>query len=366
MKLLGSPRRMPSMAGYGLEVTGFIADEPDRRRRHRSPCKTLTRARPRASTARDLRIGIVQARFNAEHHRRAGRAPACAELAALGVAAKRHRRTSACPARSRCRWRCRRWPTATSYDALVALGCIIRGETYHFELVANESGAGVTRVVAGPPACPIANAILTAENEAQAVGPRRRQGPRRGPRGGRDGQPAGRPVVSDDTDSRAKPRQRPPRTGARKRSAPKSARRRAREFALQGLYEWLVGGADAGVDRRPHARAGRLRQVRRRALRRAAARLHRARRGDSTRCSPPRRPQDRASSRRSSTRVLMIGAYELKHCIDVPYSVVINEAVELAKSFGGTDGHKYVNGVLDKAAAELRRVEVEAARAARG
>lgn len=46
--------------------------------------------------------------------------------------------------------------------------------------------------------------------------------------------------------------------------------------------------------------------------------------------------------------VLMIGAYEALHCPDVPYRVVINEAVELAKSYGGTDGHKYVNGVLDK------------------
>ena len=57
-------------------------------------------------------------------------------------------------------------------------------------------------------------------------------------------------------------------------------------------------------------------------------------------------------------RVLMIGVYELKHCLDIPYRVAINEGVELAKSFGGTDGHKYVNGVLDKAAAELRPVEV--------
>ena len=63
--------------------------------------------------------------------------------------------------------------------------------------------------------------------------------------------------------------------------------------------------------------------------------------------------------------VLMIGAYELKHCIDVPYKVAINEAVELAKSYGGTDGHKYVNGVLDKAAVDLRPSEVQAARAAR-
>ena len=61
--------------------------------------------------------------------------------------------------------------------------------------------------------------------------------------------------------------------------------------------------------------------------------------------------------------VLLIGTYELKHCLDVPYKVAINEAVELAKSFGGTDGHKYVNGVLDKAAADLRPIEVKAARA---
>ena len=61
----------------------------------------------------------------------------------------------------------------------------------------------------------------------------------------------------------------------------------------------------------------------------------------------------------------MIGVYELKHCIDIPYRVAINEAVELAKSFGGTDGHKYVNGVLDKAAADLRPAEVQAMRAAR-
>jgi N utilization substance protein B len=60
--------------------------------------------------------------------------------------------------------------------------------------------------------------------------------------------------------------------------------------------------------------------------------------------------------------VLLIGAYELKHCVDVPYRVAINEAVELAKSFGGTDGHKYVNGVLDKTAGDLRPAEVAAKR----
>jgi N utilization substance protein B len=61
----------------------------------------------------------------------------------------------------------------------------------------------------------------------------------------------------------------------------------------------------------------------------------------------------------------MIGTYELRHCIEIPYRVAINEAVELAKSFGGTDGHKYVNGVLDKTAADLRPVEVAAPREGR-
>ena len=59
--------------------------------------------------------------------------------------------------------------------------------------------------------------------------------------------------------------------------------------------------------------------------------------------------------------LLRMGMYELTHRIDVPYKVVINEEVALAKKFGATDSHKYVNGVLDKAARELRKVEIDAA-----
>ena len=59
---------------------------------------------------------------------------------------------------------------------------------------------------------------------------------------------------------------------------------------------------------------------------------------------------------------MLIGGYELEHHIEIPYKVVINEAVELTKSFGGSDGHKYVNGVLDKFAAGVRKTEVDAAR----
>ncbi len=63
--------------------------------------------------------------------------------------------------------------------------------------------------------------------------------------------------------------------------------------------------------------------------------------------------------------VLWLGSYELIHQPDVPYRVVLNEAVDLAKRYGGTDGHKYINGVLDKLAQAVRQAEVGAARSAR-
>jgi N utilization substance protein B len=154
-------------------------------------------------------------------------------------------------------------------------------------------------------------------------------------------------------------------TGAAKRSGgAKSARRRAREFALQGLYEWLLNGADAGVvdahvreqegfdkcdrahyDLLLHGAIGEANAI--------DARLaaHIDRRAELL------SPVEHAA--------LMIGSFELMRCIAIPYKVAINEAVELAKSYGGTDGHKYVNGVLDKVAADVRTIEVEAARAKR-
>jgi 6,7-dimethyl-8-ribityllumazine synthase len=114
---------------------------------------------------RDLRIGIVQARFNAAITDRL--AQACtAELQRLGVAAK-HIRHVTVPGALEVPLALQAMAQTEQFDALVALGCIVRGETYHFELVANESGAGVTRVSLDHD-LPIANAILTVENEAQA------------------------------------------------------------------------------------------------------------------------------------------------------------------------------------------------------
>ena len=145
---------------------------------------------------------------------------------------------------------------------------------------------------------------------------------------------------------------------------PKSARRRSREVALQGLYEWLVGRAEAGLidaHMREQDDFGKCDRAHFDAL------LHGGIAEAVDIDAVLSRHTDRKTTMLSPIEhgVLMIGVYELRHCLDVPYRVVINEAVELAKSFGGTDGHKYVNGVLDKAAAELRPVEVQAARAAR-
>ena len=113
----------------------------------------------------DLRIGIVQARFNAALTDKL--AEAClAELTALGVSLK-HIRHVTVPGALEVPLALLAMAESEEFDALVALGCIVRGETYHFELVANESGAGVTRVSLDHQ-LPIANAILTVENEAQA------------------------------------------------------------------------------------------------------------------------------------------------------------------------------------------------------
>jgi 6,7-dimethyl-8-ribityllumazine synthase len=114
---------------------------------------------------RDLRIGIVQARWNAPITDRL--AEACiAELQAVGVTAK-HIRHVMVPGALEVPLALMAMADSEDYDALIALGCVIRGETYHFELVANESGAGVTRVSLDHQ-IPIANAILTVENDEQA------------------------------------------------------------------------------------------------------------------------------------------------------------------------------------------------------
>jgi len=166
--------------------------------------------------------------------------------------------------------------------------------------------------------------------------------------------------VTDPVDSQA-PAAAPARKPATKRPMQKSSRRSSREIALQGLYEWLVSASEPGLieaHMREQEGFDKCDKTHFELL------LHGCIREASDLDAVLVRHVDRKTSQLSPIEhgVLMIGVFELKHCIDIPYRVAINEAVELAKSFGGTDGHKYVNGVLDKAAAELRAVEVQSRR----
>ena len=144
-----------------------------------------------------------------------------------------------------------------------------------------------------------------------------------------------------------------------KRAPAKSARRRSREAAVQGLYQWLLTGEDIGAinalgrEQEGYAKLD---------VKHYDALLGGCVNEAADLDAILSRHVDRKTTELSPIEhaILMIGAYELKHCIDIPYKVAINEAVELAKSFGGTDGHKYVNGVLDKAAGVLRATEVQA------
>lgn len=145
----------------------------------------------------------------------------------------------------------------------------------------------------------------------------------------------------------------------------RSARRRAREFALQGIYEWLVkGGADlddlGAIDANiregedfASADASYFRTLLYGATREAQ---------DLRERFKPHVDRDLNELSPVEHGILLIASYEFLHEIEVPYKVVINEAVELAKSFGGTDGFKFVNGVLDKLALDVRGLEVQAAR----
>lgn len=136
-------------------------------------------------------------------------------------------------------------------------------------------------------------------------------------------------------------------------------RRRSREFALQGLYQWLLTREDSGVI---DALMREDEDFRRCDPAHFDALLHGSVREFDAIDAVIARYSDRPTRELSPVEhaAMMIGVYELKHCVDIPYRVVINEGVELAKAFGGTEGHRYVNGVLDKAARELRAPEVEA------
>ncbi len=140
---------------------------------------------------------------------------------------------------------------------------------------------------------------------------------------------------------------------------PKSARRKSRELALQGLFEWLVSGTDAGaIEAFLHERYPTIKLD----TEHFQSVLHGCI-GDAAGLDATLQPYlDRPTHELSPVEhaLLLLGAYELRSMVDVPYKVIINEAVDLAKVYGGTDGFKYVNGVLDRMAAALRPHEAVA------
>ena len=238
---------------------------------------------------------------------------------------------------------------AGDYDALVALGAVIRGETYHFEIVANESAAGV------------------AERAARVRHPDRQRHP----------------------DHRHR------RAGATRAPTRRASRRRRRRSSSRTCWmrsmicsRDVSGDEDQPAPARPRIRAAGTLPAAAVGQRgagdpRAARRRERLRAGRPAyfdelwagvtadesalveRAVAAARPVGGRSSRRSSARSSSSAPGNLQHRLEIPYRVVINEAVELAKSYGGTDGHKFVNGVLDKVATDLRGDEIRALAAER-
>ena len=136
-----------------------------------------------------------------------------------------------------------------------------------------------------------------------------------------------------------------------------SPRRRSREFAMQGIYQWIYTGHSAAevlknlseLDDFDRADAEFLKAE----LRGTIGEAEDLR----TRLEPlADRKWEEVSPIEKA--ILLLGAWELVHNPEIPYRVTINEAIELGKRFGGTDGHKYVNGVLDKLAQAVRPEEV--------
>ena len=146
-----------------------------------------------------------------------------------------------------------------------------------------------------------------------------------------------------------------------RRASARAARTRARGFALQALYQVMVGGNPADevdIFTRDLSGFNKADAVHFDAL------LHGCAEQATALDSLILPMLDRKLTELSPIEhaVLWIGAYELQHCIDIPWRVVLNECIDLAKEFGGTDGHKYVNAVLNQLAPQLRATEVEADR----
>jgi N utilization substance protein B len=137
-------------------------------------------------------------------------------------------------------------------------------------------------------------------------------------------------------------------------------RRKARHYGMQALYQWHMAGASLAAIEAEFRADYDFSHV---DLEYFQALLHGvpARVDELEAILEPHLDRKLSDLDPIERTLLRMGTFELAHRPDVPYKVVINEAVSLTKKFGATDGHKYINGVLDKVARELRKVEIDAA-----
>jgi N utilization substance protein B len=143
----------------------------------------------------------------------------------------------------------------------------------------------------------------------------------------------------------------------------RSARRRSRELAVQGLYQWLLAGATIPeITLQLQAAQGFDKADREHFDTLLAGVIANAEPLSAQIVPSLDRPLEQLSP--VERAVLLVAAYELTHHVEIPYRVIINEAVEIAKTFGGSDGYKYVNGVLDKVAVQIRPLEAAQSRPA--
>lgn len=151
-----------------------------------------------------------------------------------------------------------------------------------------------------------------------------------------------------------------PKAKGTSRSKGRSPRSRSREFALQALYQWLMADTSwsdiekqyKDADGFDKADAALFKSITVGAMQNA----------ETLQASlVPHLDREWGAVSPVERSILLAAGFELAHMPETPYRVIINEAIELAKAFGGTDGHKYVNGVLDKFAAVVRADEVSVA-----
>ena len=162
------------------------------------------------------------------------------------------------------------------------------------------------------------------------------------------------PNAAPQANSKPKPKSKP-------MSAKPAARKKARRFAVQALYQWQMTGANlTDIEAQFHAENDFKKTD--------TEYFHMLLHGVPTNVNEVDEgfekylDRDKKDLDQVELAILRVGIYELLTRLDVPYRVVINEGIELAKTFGATESHKYVNGILDKASQALRMVEVRAHR----